>query len=95
MEYQNFKKEINPIETTLSSIARRRKISFNLKSTLTQTKQANQNKQKKPFTDRFSEQKKQNKDLKIYANAKPKFKPKCLTSNVNKTNSKNLKDKIK
>lgn len=29
--------------------------------------------------------KNQKKDLKIYANAKPKFKPKCLTSNVKKT----------
>lgn len=30
----------------------------------------------------MNKKKKQNKDLKIYANAKPKFKPKCLTSNV-------------
>lgn len=74
---QNFKniKKI-PSETTLSSITKAKKNSFNLKSI-----HAKQKKQTKTFTDRFSEQ---NKDLKIYANAKPKFKPKCLTSNVKK-----------
>lgn len=77
-------KEIKPIETTLSSVARKRKISFNLKPTLTQTKQKTKTNKNHLRIDLVNK-KKQNKDLKIYANAKPKFKPKCLTSNVKKT----------
>lgn len=79
MDNPNFKNKTKQ-KTTLSSITEA-KISFNLKSIHTTKRKKN------TFTDRFSEQ---NKDLKIYANAKPKFKPKCLTSNVKK-NSKTSK----
>lgn len=87
MDRQNFKKIIKQTKRNHSQQHHGSgKISFNLKSIHAKKR----NKQKQTFTDRFSEQ---NKDLKIYAKAKPKFKPKCLTSNVKKKTQKTSKSR--
>lgn len=84
MEYQNFKKRNKP-NRNHSQQHRTEAKNFVQSKINTHTNKTSKPKQtKNHLRIDLVNKKKQNKDLKIYANAKPKFKPKCLTSNVNK-----------